>query len=99
MQQKNLYNALVHQPRLDGGKAMDPQELVTVYNASNSVEAEIVKNAMEDEGIRCFVEGENQAAESGLAGIPVQIQVAAIDANKAREFIVAHEQRQKHKQE
>jgi Putative prokaryotic signal transducing protein len=78
---------------------MDSQELVTVYNASNSVEAEIVKNALEDEGIRCFVEGENQAAGSGLTGIPVQIQVAAVDADRAREFIQTHEQRRKSQDE
>jgi Putative prokaryotic signal transducing protein len=75
---------------------MDPLEFVTVYEASNSVEAEIVRNALLDEGVKCFMAGENQAAGSGLAGIPVTIQVAAVDADRAREFIRAHEERREH---
>jgi hypothetical protein len=71
---------------------MEPQDLVTVYTASNSVEAEIVKNALDDEGIPCFVEGGFQAGEAGLAGIPVRIDVAAVDAERARLFIEEHHQ-------
>jgi len=84
-------------PFSTGGNAVDSQELVTVYTVSNPVEAEIIKNALHAEGIKCFVEGGNQAAESGLTGIPVSIEVPAIDADRARKFIEAHEYRRLHK--
>src|SRR4051812_39743507 len=45
---------------------MDPNELVTVYTVSNPIEAEIIKNALVDEGIACVLDNELQAAEAGL---------------------------------
>ena len=69
---------------------MDPHDLVSVYQASNSVEAEIVKNALRAEGIKAFVEGSNQAGEAGLAGFPVYVQVPAGEADRARKFIEHH---------
>jgi hypothetical protein len=79
-----------------GGIAVDSQDLVTVYTVSNPVEAEIIKNALQAEGIKCFVEGTMQAAGSGLAGIPVTIQVPATEADHARKFLKEHEHRRKH---
>lgn len=72
---------------------MDNNELVTVYTVSNQIEAEIIKNALEDEGIRAFVEGGNQAGEAGLVGITIHIEVAAADAEQARAFIQQHQHR------
>ena len=77
---------------------MDMNELVTVYTVSNSVDAEMVKNALDDEGIESFVEGGNQAGESGLTGIEIRIQVPARDAERARRFLVAHDQQRKARQ-
>jgi Putative prokaryotic signal transducing protein len=74
---------------------MDSQDLVTVYTVSNPIEAEIIKNALEEEGITSFVEGGMQAAESGLTGLPVRIDVPVGDAERARSFIEAHEQRRR----
>jgi Putative prokaryotic signal transducing protein len=74
---------------------VDPQELVTVYTAGNSVEAEIVKNALLDEGIKAFIDGEMQAAESGLPAIPVKVIVPAFESERARKFVEIHEQRRK----
>jgi hypothetical protein len=70
---------------------MDYNELVTVYTVSNPVEAEIIKNALQGEGIRCFIEGANQAAESGLMGIEIKLQVPAHDVDKAVRFLKKHE--------
>lgn len=70
---------------------MTHDELVTVYTVSNSVEAGIIKGALEEEGVRCFVQGELQAAEAGLAGIEIAIQVPANEAERARKFIMKHE--------
>jgi hypothetical protein len=78
---------------------MDPNELVTVYTVSNNLEAEIIKNALNNEGIKCFVEGGLQAAESGLTGLVVRIDVPAVDADRARKFIQHHERHRKHEAE
>lgn len=70
---------------------MAEQDLVTVYTVSNAIEAEIIKNALEDEGIQCEIEGGHQAGEAGLIGIEIKLQVPAADAERAREFIKDHE--------
>lgn len=72
---------------------MSMQELVTVYTVSNEIEAEIIKNALEDEGIRCEIEGSHQAGQAGLIGIAINLQVPAADAERARAFIKEHEDR------
>ena len=69
---------------------MEAEDLVTVYTAANNIEAEIIKNALKNEGIKAFVEGSYQAGESGLVGIPVTVQVAAVEADRARKFIEHH---------
>lgn len=69
---------------------IDNEEMVTVYTVKNPVEAEIIKNALQAEGIRCFLEGINQAVEVGL--VPqVRLQVAEHDAARARKLIQDHE--------
>jgi hypothetical protein len=76
---------------------MDSKELVTVCSVPNNIEAEIIKNALHAEGIRCFVEGGNQAGEAGVAGIAVRIEVPADDADRARKFISRHQKHHGHK--
>jgi hypothetical protein len=68
-------------------------QLVTVYTVDNPVKAEIIQNALHDEGIRCFLEGENQAGEAGLVAFEIKIQVPIADADRARKFIESHEPR------
>jgi hypothetical protein len=70
---------------------MSIHDLVTVYTVSNAIEAEIIKNALIDEGIHCEIEGENQAGEAGLTGIEIKLQVPAPDAVRAKAFIADHE--------
>jgi hypothetical protein len=66
-------------------------DLVAVYTVSNPVKAEIIKNALEGEGIRCFIEGENQAGEAGLIGIHIRLFVPANQVERAARFIEEHE--------
>ena len=66
-------------------------ELVPVYSAANPVEANVVKNALEAEGIRCFLDGAEQAAEVGLSAFAIKLLVPTEDVEKARLFISAHE--------
>ncbi len=70
---------------------MEPNDLVTVYSVSDPVKAEIIKNALRNEGIRCFLEGANQGSFGELVTFPIKIQVAASDADKAARFIESHE--------
>jgi len=70
---------------------MDQSDLVTVYTASNAMLAEIVKNFLQSEGIRAFIEGENQAAEAGLMGLEISVQAPAAQADRARKLIAEHE--------
>ena len=72
---------------------MDSLDLVTVYTVTNPIEGEVIKNALEAEGIRCFLEGESQAAEVGVPAFEIKVQVPAADAAQAAEFIRAHESR------
>src|SRR5262249_47306954 len=69
---------------------MAMHDLVTAYTVSNAVEAEIIKNALIEEGIHCEIEGENQAGEAGLTGIEIKLQVPEADVARARDFI-AHD--------
>jgi len=64
-------------------------QLVTVYTVDNLVKAEIIQNALHDEGIRCFLEGESQAG--GLTGIEIKIQVPVANADRARKLIESHD--------
>lgn len=66
-------------------------ELVPVYTVANPVEAAVIKNALEDEGIRCFLDGVEQAAEVGLSAFGIKVLVASEDAERAHAFIAAHE--------
>jgi hypothetical protein len=72
---------------------MEYDDLVTVYTVADAVTAEIIKNALQAEGIACFLENENQAGEAGILGLAVKVQVRAGDADRARKFILAHEKR------
>lgn len=69
----------------------DPADLVTVYTVNNAVQAEIIKNALEDEGIRCFVDNEGQAGGGGLTGLEIRISVPVTVAEQARKFLEEHE--------
>lgn len=69
-------------------------DLVTVYTLTDSIKAGIIKNALEAEGIRCFLEGQTQVGDPlTLKAAEIKIQVAAADADRAVEFIKQHEER------
>lgn len=67
---------------------MEDLDLVDVYTLKNPAIAEIIKNALEAEGIPCRLDNESQA---GLTGIfDIQVLVRAADADRARELIQTH---------
>ena len=71
---------------------METQEWITVYTLTNPVTAEIIKNSLLAEGIRCNLEGMNQAAGVGLVPGSIQVQTAAEHADLARKIVLKHEQ-------
>jgi len=74
---------------------MDPKDLVSVYTVSTPAAAEIIKNFLQAEGIRAFIEDEDQAGLGGLAGIAIRILVPAENADGARKLILQHEPHKK----
>jgi translation initiation factor RLI1 len=71
---------------------MDPKELVTIYTLGDPHKAVIIKNFLNNEGIRCFVEGLYQGEEIRLVPNDIKIQVAAADADRAAKLIASHEE-------
>jgi hypothetical protein len=71
---------------------MDAHDLVTVYTLTDPVEAEVVRNALHAEGIRCFLAGIHQA-DLGLRAFEIEVQVPAADGDRARRIIQSHEAR------
>ena len=70
---------------------MSSDELVTVYTVKNPVQAELVRIALENEGISCHLDGEGQGG-GGLVGVfDMHVVVRAADAERAREVIAFHE--------
>lgn len=65
--------------------------LVTAYTLKDPYKAEIIKNALRDEGIRCELDGEGQAGLSEILDIGVLVR--AQDADLARTIIEEHERK------
>lgn len=59
--------------------------LVTVYTVNDSVQAELIRNTLEDHGIRCELGGEFQAGFTGA--LDVEVIVRAKDAKQAAGII------------
>ena len=70
---------------------MDAQQLVPVSTVSNPVEAEMIRGALNAEGIACQLSGENQASLVGI--LEITILTHAADADRARKLIAEHDRR------
>jgi hypothetical protein len=68
----------------------DPDEPVTVYTLNDYYEAEVIKCALQAEGIRCQLDGERQAGLSEV--FPIGVLVRSGDAHRARRIIMRHEE-------
>lgn len=69
----------------------DPHELVSVYIVQEPTLAELLRQELANEGIRCEVSGENQAGLAGLLRIDLLVQ--AMDADRARQLLQEFESR------
>jgi hypothetical protein len=71
----------------------EQDDLVSVYQAANAVEAYMVKNMLLEEGIEAFVSEENEP----LVGLPIaapDVLVAGKDEARARAIVGEHERQQ-----
>ena len=66
----------------------DEEHIVTVYTVRDEMKGEIIKNALEAEGIPCSLGGEHQAAMTGT--FDIEILVRQQDEARAREIIESH---------
>jgi hypothetical protein len=69
---------------------VEAAEPVEVYSTNDPNEAEIIRAALDGEGIPNQVTGENQAGLAGLGMLPITIMVRAGDYERARAFIEDH---------
>ena len=69
----------------------EANELETVATVTLEAQAQVIRNALESEGIRAFIEGGSQAGLVGTMGIPVKVQVRARDHERAIQILEAHE--------
>ena len=70
---------------------MEAAEPVEVYSTNDPNEAEIIRVALDGEGILSQVTGENQAGLAGIGTLPITIMVRASDYERARAFIDEHQ--------
>jgi hypothetical protein len=68
---------------------VDAEELVKIYTVTDPNQAEIIKGALQADGIRCEIGGESQAGFTGLWD--VDLYVRAEDADRATKIIESHE--------
>jgi hypothetical protein len=64
---------------------MDAQEPVEVYTTTDPTQAELIRNALHEEGILCEISGESQGGFSGV--FEIQVLTRAGDADQARRII------------
>lgn len=67
---------------------MDNMEPVPVLTTTHPNQAEIVKAALEAEGIPAEVEGGHQGSFAGV--LTVRVFVRAVDAERAKAFLAEH---------
>ena len=68
---------------------MDASELVKVYTVTDAAQAEIIKGALESEGIPCELGGEGQGGFTGI--LAIDLMVRSEDVKLARKIIQTHE--------
>jgi hypothetical protein len=67
---------------------MDNNEPVEIYTTTNPAEAEILKNVLEGEGIKCELDSETQGSFTGILNI--RVLVRAGDEDRARKVLGHH---------
>ena len=61
---------------------MEADKPVTVYTVNNPYEAEVIKMALQGEGISCQLDGEGQAGLSDILAIGILVRASDADLAK-----------------
>ena len=70
---------------------MDIHEPYQVFTTSDPIKADLIKNMLNIEGIKCVLEGHDQSFGPGFLPIDIKILVEAGSADMARHLIQKHE--------
>jgi len=84
-----MIESACHQEEL---RIMHGDEVVCVYTVTDPSQAEVIRGALQAEGIRCELGGPRQGGYTGL--FEVEILVRALDAEQASEIIRTHQERE-----
>ena len=66
---------------------MDKDDLIDVYEAANAIEANLVKNLLEEAGIEASVSDQNEPF-AGLTIVPPNVYVKRSDEARARPIVL-----------
>jgi hypothetical protein len=69
------------------------RDLLEVYVTDNALEAEIMRAALNREGLQCEISGENQAGLTGIGVMQIRLFVRADDFDRAQTFLERHHHR------
>jgi hypothetical protein len=72
---------------------MDIHDPVCVFTTTDPFKADLIKNMLQDEGIRCALEGHDQSFGPGFIAIPIKVLVEPGQAEQAGKLIQEHEAR------
>jgi Putative prokaryotic signal transducing protein len=75
---------------------MDIHDPICIYTLSDPVRADLIKNTLQEEGIRCVLEGHDQAIFPGFIAVDIKVLVEAGDADRASRLIKEHEEHKGH---
>ena len=67
-----------------------PDDLLEVFSTSDANEAEVLRIALEDEGVPCEIEGKSQGGFTGVGVMEVKLFVRAADFDQARAYLEKH---------
>ncbi|TWT58545.1 hypothetical protein KOR42_19260 [Thalassoglobus neptunius] len=67
---------------------MSEDSLIPIYTTTNLAKAEVIRAALEGEGIRCEIENEHQGGFTGVTA--VRLFVLQKDSERAVQFIDVH---------
>jgi hypothetical protein len=70
---------------------MDINEPYVVFTTSDPIKADLIKNLLNAEGIKCVLEGHDQSFGPGFLPIDIKVLVEAGHADQARHLILKHE--------
>jgi putative signal transducing protein len=67
-----------------------PDDLTVVFTTNNANEAELLRTVLQSEGIKCEIDGENQAGLAGLDMMEIKLLVLSTDLDRAHAILKRH---------